>query len=311
MARLQAPVAREAAEISALLTYFMKVFKDRQNREQLTPKRGSDIFLVIGEWPVVVEECPEAVDKVSRLLRQARQYGIHVVAEYQDALVKTIGGSSGTRANYGTVYFAGGDPTTARALLRPPEGMKLNLNGLGKEGAVYLRSHSNAVITGRVPFFSNQALYMLLGFPEDPVTDDIVDEDDFYDEDTEESIDEIFSSMPDIRSEDGDMDDDDEDYPFTPSRPAQTPEPLSPSSSDKKRPWIKIGTDLTTKKDVLISTEQFDMLVNMRRHGVLRGYRQIPKILPVTETHAKNLNKLILKELGVSESESEGECEIV
>lgn len=232
MARLQAPVAREASEITALLNYFMKIFKDRQNREQITPKRGSDIFLVIGEWPVVVEECPEAVDKVSRLLRQARQYGIHILAEYQDALVKTIGGSSGTRANYGTVYFAGGDSTTAKVLLKPPEGVKLDLTGLGKNGAVYLRSHSHHAITGRVPFFSNKALYMLLGFPEDPVTDEIVSEDDFYEED-EEDIEEIFAKMPDIRNDDGELEEEDEDYPFSPSRQSETPKLLVPIMPDK------------------------------------------------------------------------------
>ena len=68
---------------------------------------------------------------------------------------------------------------------------------------------------------------------------------------------------------------------------------------------IKIGTEATTKRDVAITKEQFDMMVNMRRNGMLTGYRQIMRIMPVTETHAKNLNKLILAELGESESESE------
>ena len=76
-----------------------------------------------------------------------------------------------------------------------------------------------------------------------------------------------------------------------------------------KRPAsiIKIGTDLSTKRDVTITKEQFDMLLNMRKNGMLTGYRSIMKILPISETHAKNLNKLLLSALG--ERESESECE--
>lgn len=181
-AKLQMPVARNAPEIAALLNYFMKIFKERREREQITPKRGADIFLVLGEWPVIVEEYPDAANIIGRLLRQSRQYGIHIIAEFQDALIATIKGNSGTRENYGTAYFFGGDLTTAKALLKLKDGTKIDNNGLGDKGAVYLKSFSTEAITGRVPFFSNKALYMLLGFPEDPVTDELVDEDEFYEE---------------------------------------------------------------------------------------------------------------------------------
>lgn len=74
---------------------------------------------------------------------------------------------------------------------------------------------------------------------------------------------------------------------------------------------VKIGTDINTKRDVFISKERFDMLVAMRKSGLLTGYRQITRIITITEQHAKNLNKLLLQELGeaVSECESERECE--
>lgn len=61
---------------------------------------------------------------------------------------------------------------------------------------------------------------------------------------------------------------------------------------------IKIGTDATTKRDVAITKEQFDMLIAMRKNGLLKGYRTIMRIMPVTEAHARNLNKLLLAELG-------------
>ncbi len=187
--RLQEPVARNADDIKRLLNHFMKIFEERREREQLTPKRGADLFLVLGEWPVIVEEYPDAEKIIGRLLRQSRQYGIHIIAEFQDALISTIKGSGGTRANYGTAFFFGGDVTTAKTLLSLTDGVKIDNTDLGDMGAVYLKSFSSQAIPGRVPFFSNKALYMLLGFPKDPVTDELVDEDEFYeDEEDEESL---------------------------------------------------------------------------------------------------------------------------
>jgi hypothetical protein len=108
------------------------------------------------------------------LLRESRQYGIHVISEFQDALISTIGGNSGVRENYRTAYYFGGDLNTAKVLLDLPKGAKIDDRGLGSMGAVYLRSKANAVAPGRVPLFSNRSLYALLGTPVDPVGDDVV-----------------------------------------------------------------------------------------------------------------------------------------
>jgi hypothetical protein len=195
-AKLQQPVARNAPEIESLLNYFMRIFEERREREQLTPKRGADLFLVLGEWPVIVEEYPNAVKIISRLLRQSRQYGIHIIAEFQDALISTIGGSGGTRANYGTAFFFGGDVTTAKTLLSLPDGTKIDNTGLGDKGAVYLKSFSSQAVPGRVPFFSNKALYMLLGCIGESVTDELVDEDEFYEDEEDDFEDEEEENEP-------------------------------------------------------------------------------------------------------------------
>lgn len=285
-AKLQQPVARNAPEIRALLSYFMKIFGERREREQLTPKRGADIFLVLGEWPVIVEEYPDAEKIIGRLLRQSRQYGIHVIAEFQDALIKTIGGNSGTRANYGTTFFFGGDFTTAKTLLSLSDGIKIDNNGLGDKGAVYLKSFSSQAIPGRIPFFSNKALYMLLGFPEDPVTDEIVSEDEFYeDEDgNEEDIDEIFARMPDIRNDDGDIEGD-EEYPFSPSRDnerqLETPQSLVPIIPDKGRRAEDIDDSLA---------------ITLWNNGY-GSRRKLAKALGTTENQANN----IMIRIGVKE----------
>lgn len=299
-AKLQRPVARNAPEIATLLKYFMQIFKERREREQLTPKRGADIFLVLGEWPVIVEEYPDAVKIIGRLLRQSRQYGIHVLAEFQDALIETIKGNGGTRANYGTAFFFGGDPTTAKTLLSPPEGVKIDNTGLGNLGAVYLKSFSSQAVPGRVPLFSNKSLYMLLGFPDDEVTDELVDEDEFYEE--EEDIDAVFARMPDIRNDDGDIEED-EEYPFSPGRD-NGKQPETPGESSE----VKVGVDLTTKLDVTITREQFDMLLNMHRNSLLKGFRQIMKIIPaLSETHARNLNEILINTGDETVRETEGD----
>lgn len=182
-ARLKEPVARELDEIIELFERFIQLFEQRRAQEQQSPRRGKDVFLVVGEWPAIVSKATLTQGKktaerltgqLGRLLRESRQYGIHIISEFQDALVSTIGGNSGVRENYRTAYYFGGDLNTAKVLLDLQNGVKIEDTGLGDKGAAYLRAHSNGVCPGRVPFFSNRALYMLLGTPEDPVSDDFV-----------------------------------------------------------------------------------------------------------------------------------------
>jgi len=182
VAKLKEPPAREIDDILKLFDRFIKLVDERRKKEQLTPKRGKDVYLLIGEWPAILaqayaigkKEGDEVLAQLGRLLRESRQYGVHVISEFQDALVKTIGGGKGLRDNYRTAYYFGGDDTTAKALLALPNGVSVDDTGLGKMGGAMFRFQSNAAIDGRVPFFSNRALYMLLGFPHDPVHDNVV-----------------------------------------------------------------------------------------------------------------------------------------
>jgi hypothetical protein len=128
----------------------------------------------LGEWPGIVARVPEAVDIFKLLLRESRQYGIHVITEMQDALVKTIGVDSGCRDNLRTGYYYGGNITTARVLLNLEKGETIDETGLGQKGAAYLRTLTNKAVPGRVPFLSNAALYMLLGSSPDPMPDGVV-----------------------------------------------------------------------------------------------------------------------------------------
>ncbi len=184
VARLKEPPAREFHEIEALFDRFLALVDERRLREQTSPKRGKDLYLFIGEWPAILAQAlaiskkkAEGITaKLGRLLRETRQYGVHVISEFQDALVATIGGNSGVRENYRTAYYFGGDDRTAKVVLSLADGVKPDNTGLGKMGAAMFRFQSNAAIDGRVPFFSNRALYMLLGYPQDPVHDNVVND---------------------------------------------------------------------------------------------------------------------------------------
>lgn len=174
---LQKPVARDINDINKLLITFLKVFEERKKQADQSLRRGADMFLVLCELPAIIAQDSKEMDiitKITRLLREARQYGIHVISEFQDALISTIGGSSGSRENYNTGYYGGGDTKTAQILLNLEKGEKVSEEGIGYKGSVYLRCESTKARPGRVPFFSNQALYALLGAPPDPMTDDVI-----------------------------------------------------------------------------------------------------------------------------------------
>jgi hypothetical protein len=169
---LAAPPAQSDAQIRTLLLQFRQLFEHRKTVEQRTARRGADVYLVLGEWPGIVKRVKEAPEILELLLRESRQYGIHVVTEFQDALVNTLGVDSGVRENLLHCYYFGGDPRTAKIVLDLQKGVTLNETGLGKYGAAYMRANEKEIVAGRVPHFTNRALYMLLGAPPDPVTDE-------------------------------------------------------------------------------------------------------------------------------------------
>ena len=168
---LKYPPAQEATEIEKLINWFLKVFDDRKAHEQISPRRGKDIFLVLGEWPGIAARVKDAPQKIGLLLRESRQYGIHIMTEMQDALVKTTGLDTGMVENLKTGGYFGGDKTTAKRILALKPGQDVAEEGLGRMGALWLRSFSHGLNAARVPLFSNRAMYELLGYPPDPVPD--------------------------------------------------------------------------------------------------------------------------------------------
>lgn len=119
---------------------------------------GPARFYAIEELPLLVDYDHEFMDKLGRVLREGRKLRLFVIIAAQDMLVSTLGGSSGLRAQFATVYYGGGDPYTARALLaqKVPE-------PAGK-GVVWMRSVTQpAPQQVRVPLVTNDNLTTLLG----------------------------------------------------------------------------------------------------------------------------------------------------
>lgn len=236
-ARLKEPPAREFHEIEAMFDRFLDLVDLRRLREQTSPKRGKDLYLFIGEWPAILAQAlaiskkkgEEITTKLGRLLRETRQYGVHVISEFQDALVATIGGNSGVRENYRTAYYFGGDDRTAKVVLSLPDGSKPDNTGLGKMGGAMFRFQSNAAVDGRVPFFSNRALYMLLGWPQDPVSDNPV------------------TDMDQVPNE---------FMPFVDSDPVRLDESDSSSAMPSLKNWRDVSSNILSITDIMAMPEE-------------------------------------------------------
>ena len=196
--KLAVPPAQTTKEIAELLMAFWQTFENRKAQEKITPRRQADIYLVLGELPGIAARMDQwykeqkrkaelqrrqgidvpmprhPMEIVVMLLREARQYGVHIITEFQDALVNSIGLDSGARENLLTGVYYGGDLITAKLLLRLEKGEKVDERGIGVDGAAYIRTKKTPAQAARVPFFSNRSLYMLLGTPPDPMTDEEV-----------------------------------------------------------------------------------------------------------------------------------------
>jgi hypothetical protein len=270
--KLSAPVARDIDDIMSLLDTFLKEFEKRKKNADTSIRRGKDLFLILCELPAIIAQDKSAAVIISRLLREARQYGIHLISEFQDALVSTIGGSSGVRENYRTGYYFGGDLKTAQILLDLAKGERVEEEGIGQKGAVYLRCESSKARAGRVPYFSNQALYILLGTPPDPMPDrPITDEDDipetFYTLDTSGRYIDPTSGKP-VTVVEGTIE--------TRSEGLDTPSEINAVHSYQTRTTGPLSTLLETTEDT--SDERFPRLNEIQEAQFSAAYKIKPNI---------------------------------
>ena len=300
---------------------------------------GKPFFIVIDELPAIVAESKDVPNHIAKLLREGRKYGIFLIVASQDFQVKTIGfEGGGVRKCFKTAFYVGGDVATAKALLNDDNQKDpIPENDLGK-GTIMLRcSATKKAVLTKVPYVDNESLYRLLGkstfSPADEKPSISEQSKTTLDLDTvlalakSEKVDgetllALINQLPD-RDEDGkDIDteelatfDDDETkldrepvMSFAPQQNQDINISQTRTARHHETPKrIKVGIDPITKRDVTISQEQYDMLLNMRRAKLLKGYRSIVNLIPaLTEHYAKNLNRQLLTELGETQ---ENECE--
>jgi hypothetical protein len=162
--RLHRAPARTERDISALLHWLaVEELAQRLERREREQHPGAPIVLFLDELPVIANEVKDAVQMLSKLLRQGRALGLFVAGASQDFLVKTLGGSSGVRDCYRTAAYSGGDLVGAVSLLDMPRKDIAAVEGELGQGVVLLRSAATTPATlVRVPYVSNEALYRLL-----------------------------------------------------------------------------------------------------------------------------------------------------
>lgn len=128
-------------------------------------KKFKPFFIVIDEWPSIVAKIREAPGHLGELLREGRKFGIFVILTSQDFQVKTLGMEGGSIRNcFLTVFYTGGDKTTAKELLHYEKVADIPENSLGK-GVILIRctGTNNEPVLARVPFVDNDSVYLLLG----------------------------------------------------------------------------------------------------------------------------------------------------
>jgi hypothetical protein len=139
----------------------------RIDRQRDNQPIGTPIFFTIAELPAVLDEAGKDIAQpLAKILRQGRQYGIYFVGDSQDLLTTTLHMTTGPRECFRTGYYTGGDPTTAKALLDLPNGVKVDEEGLGQDGLMYLKTAIHPYQLARVGWASNEALYDLFETPQ-------------------------------------------------------------------------------------------------------------------------------------------------
>ena len=151
----------DKAEIVALVAGLGAELDRRLARWGNSLDPGPARFYAIEELPLLTAYDKDFMPKLGRLLREGRKLGLYLMVAAQDLLVSTLGGSSGLRAQFQTLYYGGGDPITARTLLGSKQ-----IEPPGK-GVVWLRSAAtgNEPTLVRVPLVENADILRLLPAP--------------------------------------------------------------------------------------------------------------------------------------------------
>lgn len=159
--RLHQAPAVTSSQIDTALHYAIEELDRRISLRRDGEALEPPLWLAIDELPVIVNDIPDALPRLGRVLREGRKVGLFVLGASQSMLVKSLGGDATVRDAYRTAIYAGGDSRSATALLDVstrdiPEAR------LGR-GVVMLRSAATPTATlARVPWPSNASIIAML-----------------------------------------------------------------------------------------------------------------------------------------------------
>lgn len=158
------PIATKYQVIEHYLKEAKRELDQRLEAYGYSRSTGRPMFLFLDEMPDIVDNIPNAQTYLKSILRMGAGVGVYVVCLSQDFLVKTLfpGEGGAVRDCFRTVFYVGGDPTTAKILLDMPA-KDVPENNLGK-GRIMLRCDVvRPAQLARFPYGDNQALYDLIG----------------------------------------------------------------------------------------------------------------------------------------------------
>jgi hypothetical protein len=104
-------------EIVATVAGICQEIDARLTRWHAGQDPGPARFYAIEELPLLVDYDKDFMTYLGRVLREGRKLGLYLIVAAQDLLVSTINSTSGLRSQFATVYYGGGDPYTAKAIL--------------------------------------------------------------------------------------------------------------------------------------------------------------------------------------------------
>ncbi|GAC1661325.1 MAG: hypothetical protein PVS3B3_31880 [Ktedonobacteraceae bacterium] len=154
-------------EINQITTALIDLIQDRSDREEAGDFSWQEepVFIFVDELPETFARCPEAVERLDKIGRTGRQFGVFLWVASQTSLVKEIGQSTAAQANYKTRIYGGGDSTSATRLMKRPVSSEneqaLQTNGAGL--TLMLADGMNGLELVRAPLVTNEALFEYFG----------------------------------------------------------------------------------------------------------------------------------------------------
>ena len=159
-ARLAGSPAVAARDIDAEIDRLCTELHQRLEIRRTGGTVGAPWFLAVDELPTIVESVPDAMPRLTSLLREGRKVGLYVLGASQSMLVKALGGDSSARDAYRTCIYSGGDTRSASALLDIPQ-RDIPESALGP-GVAMVRAAGIAAQVVRIPLASNAYLHQVL-----------------------------------------------------------------------------------------------------------------------------------------------------